>query len=848
MSGELLDRLATALSPHYTVQRELGGGGMSRVFLATETALDRQVVVKLLPPELAHAVSADRFRQEIRLAARLSHPHIVPLLSAGHAGDLLYYTMPFVEGESLRARLARSGELPTREAVRLLREVADALAYAHDHGLVHRDIKPDNVLLSSGHAVVTDFGVAKALSASATGGDGGLTSLGVALGTPAYMAPEQAAAEPTTDHRADIYAWGCLAYEVLTGQPPFVGRTAQALLAAHAVEKPEPCAARRPALPPVLADLVMRCLAKRPADRPQTAGALVQALDGLATPSGGMEPTAVLPVRRPARRSVVLASGTLASVALVGGFAWAIGARTPPADGRRVALLPTATRTGGEALEPVAAMVTALIETGLAEIGSVDVVESPGGAGWIVRSALHGRGDSVQATAQIIDGATGKTVYTIGPEVGALADPRAAMERLAQRAIGGVALVVDSSHGVPGARPLRPPRWDAYREFLEGDASWYRERADSAATRFARSAELDTGFALARIRETVALLNSTTSALLGRADSLIAGLRERRGSLSPYEQSYLDLVESWARGDVEGRYQAAVRLSRLAPTSAFVAHLPGAFGLEARRYRAVVAALEPLDPTREALRNRRFFHLHLTRALHLLGEHERELRYARRARDMFPSNLVTCSLEARALAALGRTRELDSLLTDCLQLPAAVNSHRPLGSVLLWAEEDLRAHGHVEAATAVNTRLLAWLATRPPEEAKLPAVRSLRADALGGADRWPEAAALLDSLIGEYPDNLTYLGMRGVAAVRLGDSTGTRRWDERLLSLSNAQPGWVAGYRARIAAVRGDRERAVSLLRDAVSRGAVHALDHTDPALESLRGYPPYEDLIRPRE
>jgi serine/threonine-protein kinase len=213
MSGqtELRVRLEGALASSYSIVRELGGGGMSCVFLATETALDREVVVKVLPPELAHAVSAERFRQEIRHAARLSHPHIVQLLSAGQAGDLLYYTMPFVEGESLRTRLARSGELPTREAVRLLREVADALAYAHTHGLVHRDIKPDNVMLSSGHAVVTDFGVAKALSASATGGDGGLTSLGVALGTPAYMAPEQAAAEPTTDNGADLYAWGCLA-------------------------------------------------------------------------------------------------------------------------------------------------------------------------------------------------------------------------------------------------------------------------------------------------------------------------------------------------------------------------------------------------------------------------------------------------------------------------------------------------------------------------------------------------------------------------------------------------------------------------------------------------------------
>jgi serine/threonine protein kinase len=207
---------------------------MSRVFVATETALDRPVVLKVLPPELGHAVSVDRFRQEIRLAARLQHPHIVPLHSAGEAAGLLYYTMPLVEGESLRTRLTRSGELAVKEAVRVLRDVAAALAYAHEHGVVHRDIKPDNVLLSGGEALVSDFGVAKALSASATGGDSGLTSLGVALGTPAYMAPEQGAADPQVDHRADLYAWGCLAYECLTGQPPFTGRQPAGRQASHA--------------------------------------------------------------------------------------------------------------------------------------------------------------------------------------------------------------------------------------------------------------------------------------------------------------------------------------------------------------------------------------------------------------------------------------------------------------------------------------------------------------------------------------------------------------------------------------------------------------------------------------
>jgi tetratricopeptide (TPR) repeat protein len=291
---ELLDRLQTALGDAYRIDKELGGGGMSRVFLAEETALGRKVVVKVLPPEMAAGVNIERFRREIQLAASLQHPHIVPLHAAGQVGDLFYYTMPLVEGESLRAKLAREGELPVGDAVRILRDVVDALAYAHAHGVVHRDIKPDNVLISGQHAVVTDFGVAKAVSASS--GSSTLTSLGVALGTPAYMAPEQAAADPHVDHRADLYAVGAMAYEMLCGRPPFTGMTPQATLAAHVTQVPEPPSAHRPAMPAALNALVMRCLEKKPADRVQRAEDLLGLLASMSTPSGGMAPTGTTPI------------------------------------------------------------------------------------------------------------------------------------------------------------------------------------------------------------------------------------------------------------------------------------------------------------------------------------------------------------------------------------------------------------------------------------------------------------------------------------------------------------------------------------------------------------------------
>src|SRR6059036_3427186 len=261
---------------------------MSRVFLAQEVRLGRQVVVKVLPPELAAGVSAERFEREIRLAAALQHPHIVPLLTAGSQGDLLYYVMPHIAGESLRARIIHERELPVGDTVRILRDVCDALAYAHAHGIVHRDVKPDNVLLSGKHALVTDFGVAKAVSSST--GSGTLTSLGMALGTPAYMAPEQAAGDPNVDHRADLYAVGALGYELLAGRLPFSGLSPQSMLAAQVTSTPDPVTQHRATVPPALAALIMRCLAKHPADRPQSAEEVVGQLEAMATPTGGITP------------------------------------------------------------------------------------------------------------------------------------------------------------------------------------------------------------------------------------------------------------------------------------------------------------------------------------------------------------------------------------------------------------------------------------------------------------------------------------------------------------------------------------------------------------------------------
>jgi serine/threonine protein kinase len=278
---EALEHLTHAFGGRYQVERELGVGGMATVYLARDIKHDRPVAIKVLRADVSHSLGPERFLREIHIVAQLQHPHILGLIDSGEAEGMLYYVMPYVQGESLRTRLAREGELPISEAVWILREIADALAHAHAHQIIHRDIKPENVMFSSRHAQVADFGIARAVTEAVAGGP--ITATGIVVGSPAYMAPEQAASDPHMDHRADIYAFGVLAYEVLTGFPPFTAPSAVQLVSAHMMRAPDPLTRLRPEIPEALEEIVLRCLAKRPADRFQRADEIVARLDALLT-------------------------------------------------------------------------------------------------------------------------------------------------------------------------------------------------------------------------------------------------------------------------------------------------------------------------------------------------------------------------------------------------------------------------------------------------------------------------------------------------------------------------------------------------------------------------------------
>ena len=336
---DIAERLRTALAGRYELDRELGHGGMAMVYLARDVRHQRHVAVKVMRPELAATLAADRFLREIHIAAELQHPLIVPLYDSGATPDgLLWYVMPHVEGETLRARLIREQQLPLEDALAIARDAAEALAWAHAHGIVHRDIKPENMLLSGGHTLIADFGLARALTQAA----GGFTSSGLVVGTPQYMSPEQGAGSGAADARSDIYSLGCVLYEMLAGEPPFTGPTPQAVIARHMSERVPSLVVVRPAIPAALEDVVERSLAKTPADRFPTAQAFGQALERAAEPGARPRPAWARRLRKHRVPAVAAAALVVAALALWRG----VVARARVLDDSRVVVFPLSASGG----------------------------------------------------------------------------------------------------------------------------------------------------------------------------------------------------------------------------------------------------------------------------------------------------------------------------------------------------------------------------------------------------------------------------------------------------------------------------------------------------------------------
>ena len=533
---DLLDSVRQALSGRYQIVREIGRGGMATVYLAQDLKHPRQVALKVLRPEVAGALGADRFLKEIELAARLQHPHILGLLDSGTAGDVLYYVMPYVEGESLRHRLDRESQLRVDAAITIAREVAGALDYAHSHGVIHRDIKPENILLSAGQALVADFGIAKALDAA--GGEK-LTETGLALGTPHYMSPEQASATRSLDGRADVYALGCVLYEMLAGAPPFTGPSAQSILARHAVDPVPSLHTVRGTVPAGIEWAITKAMAKVPADRFASAGEFA---DALAHP----EHAPIHRVRQPRMLRAGLAVGAFgAAVALllglnVGGLRDRLEGLSAGGRIRSLAVLPLENPSGDSTQKFFADGMTELLITDLAQIGALgvmgrnsvmkyqhDTLSAPEIARELhVDAVVTGRversGDKVRITAQLIPAATGRVLWAKGYDRD-LRDVLALEGELAQAIANEikVKLTPEERARLTKVHPVDP---DAHEAYLKGRYYWNQRTSNDlkkSIEYFQQAIAIDPTYALAYagIADCYSVLGSTDTDVLSPDDA-----------------------------------------------------------------------------------------------------------------------------------------------------------------------------------------------------------------------------------------------------------------------------------------------------------------------------------------
>ena len=509
------ERMRAALADRYRIERELGEGGMATVYLAHDVKHDRKVALKVLRPELAAVLGAERFLREITTTANLRHPHILPLYDSGSApgdggAEILFYVMPYVEGESLRDRLSREKQLPLDDALRIAREVADALSYAHGRGVIHRDIKPENILLESGHAVVADFGIARAVDAA--GGDR-LTETGMAIGTPTYMSPEQAAGEPDLDGRSDQYALACVLYEMLAGQPPFTGPTVESVIHQHLTAAAPPATQYRPTVPAEIAGALERALAKTPADRFNSAAQFADALN--AAPRHGSDVGAPAAMQRsaPRRRTVIAVAVAALLLGVVGWWITHRGKSLPLADDL-IAVAPfdvldpslslwsegmvdvlARNLDGAGALRTVPPTAVIRHWAGRADRASAAALGRATGARLAVfGQILATQGDSVRATATLFDVAAGRSLGEVE-----VRDRSASMDRVADSLTIGVLRELGRSRPVGAVRAtaFHSTSLVALKAFLQGEQLFRRTEFDSALAAYRQAVDADSTMALA---------------------------------------------------------------------------------------------------------------------------------------------------------------------------------------------------------------------------------------------------------------------------------------------------------------------------------------------------------------
>jgi hypothetical protein len=876
------------LAGRYALERELGRGGMATVYLADDTRHHRQVAIKILHPELGAVLGAERFLREIGIAARLSHPHILPLhdsgtLDLGLGRPVLFYVMPYVAGRSLRERLREELQLPIPEALGIAREVADALEHAHRQGVIHRDIKPENILLADGQAVLADFGIARALDVAA--GDR-LTETGLSIGTPAYMSPEQSAGAARLDGRSDIYALGCVLYEMLGGQPPFSGPTPQAILARHAMDPVPSLRTLRPTVPRALAQVVTQALAKVPADRFPTARAFAEALasSAYAVPEDEWT-TAVVPTRRGAgrRRRWLLAATAGAAMAVAAGLASWLWRKPVELDPGRVLVLPFQNRTSDSTLDALGDVAADYVARGLRDANEswstvrevVDarlqadggtarkltpsaarVLATDAGSGTIVLGAYdRAPGDSVHFQAEVLDTRTGRALRLIGPVSAPVQTPLAALTGVRTRVMAAVSSLLDLSFS---EETSLPETYEALKEYKAGDEALLHCQGDAGCeaqgiAHMRRAAAIDSNFTMPLASLAFRFMWSNC----GLVDSIAAELRPRFQRLPAEDGTQLSIATFLCHGDLPNALDRARGGADNNPGNENMADWKAMLLLSSNRPREVIPILASRDQSRA--REPGLTLPLLLGAYHRLGQYDSALAFiARMRRSQVNTNMDLRGLylgeEAASLAALGHVAQAAKVMDLIIRQLGAEQQGLTVVHLLEGVGLELSAHGQAAAAQQAFDRAIAWLRAQSPDQQAAPDARRELAGVLKSAGRWDEALVLYRSVAAADSGDVGARAALGVLAARRGDRAEAEEVERGLTAWGRRKRGaedeaWSLYERARIAGLLGEQARAMGLLRQAAQKGfSGWRVAHRDPDLAPLRADPAFQEWIRPKD
>ena len=865
---DALSALSAALADRYRLERELGHGGMATVYLAQDLRHDRAVALKVLKPELAHALGPERFLREIQVTAQLDHPHILPLLDSGDAGGFLYYVMPYVQGETLRTRLMREKQLPLDDALQIAAEVADALNYAHGQGIVHRDIKPENLLLAGRHVRVADFGIARAVTAA--GGDS-LTATGVAIGTPAYMSPEQAGGSKDVDGRSDLYSLGCVLYEMLAGHPPFTGGTAHEILARHSMDAVPSLAAARPTVPEGLERAIATALAKVPADRFSTAA---QFADALARRGSSATVGAARSSRRVARLAVIAVAGMVT----VGGAILMLRP-SPKAPGyarTAIAVLPFQNLSAQGPHAYFAGGLHDELLTQLSKVAALKVISrtsvmgyqstktplrqiaSELGVGSVVEGSVQIEGSRLRVNVQLIDAATDAPVWAERYDR-TLDDAFAIQSDVAQRIVAAVgAALSDAEQQRLAAVPTANA--EAYRLYLQGREylirpGFLRRNEEIAQQLFETALARDPGFALAH----AALSEVHGRMFWFRYDPSPARAARQRAEAEaalrlapelPQAHVAMGLAHFWGRRD----YRRALEEFRVAlkglPNDARVWQLIGTVHRRLGNWDEVLAAFE--KATQLNPRDAQLFFGFGGYTYQLMHRYADAVRAYNRALTLVP-DLYDAAL-AKGWTYVRWEGQLDTLRAALSQVPTAAELGPRGTRAALYVQ---LLHWERNADSLLQVLTMARAPVFEGQDFLLPSslyaawAHRLHGDRPAARAAFDSARVLLDSVLRELPDDWRVHAARGLALAGLGRRDETlqeTRWlQQSVVYREDALQGpQVAEDRARILAQAGQAEAAldeIERLLAGPSWLSVHTL-RLDPLWDPIRDHPRFKALL----